>query len=35
MFADAAQLYAAIRQRNQDSGLARLLATYDFPSNTQ
>ncbi|MEK1966126.1 DUF2075 domain-containing protein [Latilactobacillus sakei] len=32
IFTDAAQLYAAIRQRNQDSGLARLLATYDFPA---
>ncbi|KRM24266.1 DUF2075 domain-containing protein [Latilactobacillus graminis] len=32
VFADANDLYQAIRFKNQTSGLARMLATYDFPA---
>jgi len=32
IFADANELYHQIRFRNQTSGLARMLATYDFPA---
>lgn len=32
VFTDAAQMYQQIRYKNQTSGLARMLATYDFPA---
>lgn len=32
VFADANELYKIIRFKNQTSGLARMLATYDFPA---